>query len=340
MSSVTLKTIARATGFSVTTVSRALGGFDDVNEETRQIILSEARRQGYEPNLQARALQTQRTQSIGFILPVISPRFHDPFFSEFVAGVGNTAADSGFDLLLSAQSPLNGEIEHYRRLVAGKRVDGLVLIRTRYNDERIRYLAQAHVPFVAFGRTSDVEDYVYVDVDGIAGQGALTQHLIDLGHRRIGYITPPQDLMFSHFRLQGYRETMERNNIPVDESLIVEANLTEGGGSEGAHRLLALPIPPTAIMCGNDLMALGVMNVIQEKGLRVGDDIAVGGFDDIPLAEHIRPGLTTIHQPIYEIGQQIAHTLLKLIRTETVKNPSVLIKPELVVRKSSGPPRR
>ncbi len=336
MSVATLKSIAKATGFSITTISRALGGFDDVNEETRQIIIKEAHNQGYEPNLQARALQTRRTQTVGLILSVTGPRFHDQFFSEFMAGAGNALTDSGFDLLLSTHSSHDSEIDHYRKIVAGKRVDGLILVRARYNDQRIHYLSQTQMPFVVFGRTSNLEDYVYIDVDGTAGQSILTQHLIDLGHRRIAFMPPPVDLMFTHFRIQGFRETMARNNIAIDEALILETNLTEQGGAERARSLLALPDRPTAIMCGNDLMALGVMNIIQEYGLHVGSDIAVGGFDDIPLAEHIRPGLTTIHQPIYVIGQQAAQTLLKMVRGEKLTNPSVLIKPKLITRFSSG----
>lgn len=337
MSISTLKSIAKATGFSITTVSRALGGFNDVNEVSRRLIIEEAIRQGYEPNLQARALQAKRTQTIGLILPVSGPDFHDPFFSELIAGIGNAISGSLFDLLLISHNPLNSELEQYRRIVAGRRVDGLILIRTRYNDQRIQYLSQTQMPFVSFGRTSTIDKFVCVDLDGIVAQSMMTQHLIDLGHRRIAFITPPQELMFSHFRLQGFRETMQRNSIPIDELLIVEGDLTDSGGSEMTEKLLQLTSPPSAIMCGNDLMALGAMDVIQRHGLRVGYDIAIGGFDDIPLAQYIHPGLTTIHQSIYQIGQQLAQTLLKMITEDFLDIPPVLIPPKLIIRKSSDP---
>jgi LacI family transcriptional regulator len=337
MSIPTLKSIAKATGFSITTVSRALGGFNDVNEVSRRLIIEEAIQQGYEPNLQARALQTRRTQTIGLILPVSGPDFHDPFFSELIAGIGNIISSSRFDLLLSSHNPVNGELEQYRKIVAGRRVDGLILIRTRYSDQRIQYLSQTQMPFVSFGRTSTIDKFVYVDLDGIVAQSMMTQHLIDLGHRRIAFITPPQELMFSLFRLQGFRETMQRNSIPIDELLIMGGDLTESGGSEMTEKLLQLTSPPSAIMCGNDLMALGAMDVIQRHGLRVGYDIAIGGFDDIPLAQYIHPSLTTIHQPIYQIGQQLARTLLKMITEDFSGIPPVLIQPELIIRRSSDP---
>lgn len=336
MATATLKTIALATGFSVTTVSRALGGFDDVSEETRQIILEEARRQGYRPNSHARALQTRRTQTIGLIAPFTGPRFPDPFFGEFVAGAGNAAGASGYDLLLSTQLPAADELEDYQRLVLGRRVDGLLIIRARYDDARVRYLTDLRFPFVVFGRTACVQDYVSIDVDGATGQRELTEHFIRLGHRRIAYFLPPRELMFTHFRLQGFHEAMAHHGLPVDPDLLIETELTENGGREAAHYVLGLPHPPTAIMTGNDRVALGVMGAIHSKGLVVGRDIAVAGFDDIPAAEHVHPGLTTVRQPIYEIGQRCAQTLLHLIAGEDVQPRSTLIKPELVVRASSG----
>jgi LacI family transcriptional regulator len=332
----TLKSISKATGFSVTTISRALGGFDDVNEETRQLILEEAQRQGYEPNLQARLLQGQRSQTVGLIIPTYGPRFSDPFFSEFVAGVGNEAAAAGFDLLLSTHAPTPDELDTYRRMVAGRRVDGLILSRARIDDARIQYLAQTPMPFVVFGRTQSPVDYVYTDVDGLQGQTALTEHFIGLGHTRIAYIAPPLYLTFSQFRIHGFQEAMSRHSLQVQPEYILEGDLTETSGYLAAEKLLDLPNPPTAIMTGNDLMAFGVMSLAQSRGLRVGVDLSVGGFDDIPAAEHIHPGLTTVHQPIYQIGQQLTRTLLTIIAGKPLETQGVLMPPQLITRGSSG----
>lgn len=340
MSPATLKSIAKATGFSVTTVSRALGGHSDVNEDTRQIIAEEARRQGYMPNLQARLLQGQRSQIIGLIMPMHGPRFTDLFFNELLSGVGSRAAEFGFDILLGASVPDQNEVEIYHHMVAGRRVDGLVLARTRQNDPRIDYLLTTQMPFVVFGRSDNPHEYVYIDVDGVAGQQSLTEHFIGLGHRRIAYIAPPQNLMFARFRMQGFKAAMERHGIPVDAQLVAEGALTERSGYEIADRLLDLPEPPTAIMTGDDAMAFGVMNAIQNRGLRVGEDVAVGGFDNVPLAEHLPPGLTTIHHPIYQIGQRLVEILVRMIEGKEPVERAVLVEPEIIVRGSSGGKRR
>jgi LacI family transcriptional regulator len=335
MRSSTLKSLSKATGFSVTTVSRALGGFDDVNQETRRVILEEAQRQGYEPNLQARLLQGQRSQTVGLIMPTYGPRFSDPFFSEFVGGIGNEAASAGFDLLLSTHAPTPDEIESYRRMISSRRVDGFILSRVRMNDARIEFLLREKMPFVVFGRTQSSQEYVFIDVDGEAGQRELTKHLLDVGHERIAYITPPQNLTFTQLRVRGFHQAMSARALGVPPQYLIEGDLTEAGGYRAAEALLTLAEPPSAIMTGNDLMAFGVMSLIQSRGLRVGVDIAVGGFDDIPAAEHVHPGLTTIHQPIYQIGQQVTRLLLDMIAGNPPEQSGTLLLPRLIVRGST-----
>ncbi len=338
MSSATLKSIAKATGFSITTVSRALGGYSDVNEETRRLIVEEALRQGYTPNLHARALQGQRAQTLGFVIPANEFRYSDPFFSQFVAGIGSQAAVAGYDLLLSTHGPEPGEIDVYHRMIAGSRVDGFILTRTRRDDPRIHYLLTTSVPFVVFGRSTEAaEPFVYLDTDGTTGQRLLTEHLIARGHRRIAYVSPPADLMFTQHRLDGFRAAMSAHEIAVDDRCVVEATLTETGGRTAAEHLLALPQPPTAIMTGSDLMAFGVMSVIQEHDLRVGADVAVTGFDDIPAAAYIHPGLTTIRQSIFETARELTRLLLALLDGRTPDPLGRLLIPELIVRASTVP---
>ncbi len=336
---VTLKDLARELGISITTVSRGLAGYDDVAEDTRQRILDTADRLGYQPNLTARRLQKQQTGILGFIMPTFGPRFSDPFFSEFIAGIGNEAANHDYDLLVSTHAPdSDGERKTYQRAVTRAWVDGLIVVRTREEDARIQLLSQHKFPFVAFGRTDDEYDFPYVDEDGEAGMRTLVQHFIDLGHRRIAFISPPSGLMFGRYRLKGFRDTMADNGLPVLPGWIVEGDMTQRGGAELTEQILALTPRPTAILAGNDLMALGVMTRVQQQGLTVGEDIAVGGFDDIPLVEHTNPPLTTIHQPIYEIGRRTCAMLIDIINGRAPTNPHVLLTPTLVVRASSGPP--
>ncbi len=333
----TLKNIAQKLGISITTVSRGLAGYSDVSEETRRRILETAEELGYQPNLTARRLKKQRTDTLGFILPTFGPRFSDPFFSEFIAGVGNKAAEHDFDLLVSTHAPHSkNEIRAYQRATQRDWVDGLIVIRTRTKDVRIRHLAENNFPFVAFGRTDLDFDYPFVDEDGVMGMQLVTQHLIELGHRRIGLIMPPADLMFSVFRLQGYQDAMTANNLPMESDWIVTGNLTQRGGAEVVDNLLAIRPRLTAIICGNDLMAIGAINRIQQHGLQVGKDIAVAGFDDIPTAAYANPPLTTVAQPIYDIGWRTCAMLIDLINGRSLEQRHVLLTPELVIRASSS----
>jgi LacI family transcriptional regulator len=198
-------------------------------------------------------------------------------------------------------------------------------------------LSEKGFPFVAFGRSDLDFDFPYVDEDSYQGIKTLTQHMIDLGHRRIALISAPPDLMFSRFRSRGYFEALQENNIPVDETLIVTGDLTQRGGYQAAQQIIGLNNRPTAIVACNDLMALGTMSAIQNEGMVVGKDISVGGFDDIASAEHAHPPLTTIRQPLYEIGQRITEMLIQLLQDKEPKVRQVMLLPELVVRSSSGP---
>ena len=336
---VTLKDIAHKLGLSITTVSRALADYDDVAKSTRQRVRQTADEMGYYPNITARHLQKQRTDTLAFVVPTQGPRFSDPFFSEFLAGIGNEAGRHGFDLLASTQSPgSEAEQEAYRRIVHGRRADGVLVVRTRKQDERIRFLSQHDLPFVAFGRTDLGIDFPYVDEDSYHGLQLVTQHMIDLGHQRIGFIATPDYLMFGQMRLAGFLDTLQANGIPADESLIVHGDLTQQGGFQAAQHLLRQDNRPTAIIACNDLMALGAMSAAQQQGLVIGRDLSVGGFDDIPLCEHAHPPLTTVRQPIYEIGQRITQMLVQLVRGQDLAERQVLLTPRLIVRESSGPP--
>lgn len=336
---VTLKDIAQKAGVSITTVSRGLAGYDDVADETRQQIQQIAERLGYHPNLTARRLQKQRTDTLGFILPTFGPRFSDPFFSEFLAGIGNEAANHHYDLLVSTHTPdTPGEMEAYQRAAQGGWVDGLIVVRTRENDSRIRLLHQNQFPFVAFGRCRCDLDFPFVDEDSQAGMRLLVQHFVDLGHRRIGFIAPPDGLMFGRLRREGYLQAMAANNLPVEAGWIVTSDLTQRGGAEAAGRLLENDATITAVIAGNDLMAIGAINRFQQQGLQVGQDIALGGFDDIPLAAYTTPPLTTMHQPIYEIGRRVCAMLVQLVNGQTPNPAHILLKPTLVIRESSGKP--
>lgn len=330
---VTLKTIAAESGFSITTVSRALAGYNDVNEQTRRRIIEIAERLGYQPNLAARHLRSKHTHTIGMIISR-TEQFADPFYMELLSGVGREASEHGYDLLLSAQTRGEAELSGYRRIVEGRRVDGIVLARVMENDPRIEYLQQQALPFVIFG-PSTATHYPSIDMDGVAGMRLLVRHLAEQGHRRIGIIKSPPELFFTSQRFRGYQQTMAELGLPINDAIIVQGNLTQQSGLVATQHLLDLPEPPTAIIAFNDLMALGVMTAIQNRQLVVGQDVAVAGFDDIPAAAGATPPLTTVRQPIYDIGSRLLRMLLKLIHGETLAESQVLVAPELIIRDST-----
>ena len=335
--SVTLKDIARKVGYSVTTVSRALNDYDDVNEETKQLIKRVAQEMGYHPHVIAQSLQRRRTNTVGFIVPATKRYLSDPYFLELIAGIGDGAASCDFDLLVSTCKPMcPKERLVYERMVQGHRVDGIVVARTRCNDERIAYLMSEGFPLIAFGRIASELDFPYLDVDGEEGVYEAVKYLIGLGHRRIGFIAPSMYLMFAEHRLAGYKRALQDNGLEFDPVLVVEGNLTQSGGYQRMEQLLDLEEPPTAVVTGNDLMAFGAMEAAQKRGLVVGLDIAVIGFDDVPLAAYFHPTLTTIRQPIYDIGKMLSQTLIKIINGEELAQRQIILQPELVIRESSG----
>jgi LacI family transcriptional regulator len=335
---VKLRDIAKASGYSITTVSRALAGYDDVNENTRRHIAGVAQTLGYQPNLLARQLRIQRTQTLGLIIPSADNRVSDEFFSQLLLGVGDAASRAGYDLLISAQVPGEPEMAAYHRIVGGKRVDGTILARTRQHDPRIAYLKQVNHPFVVNGRgaPNEVSDFPYIDVDSQIGIQSVVEHLVALGHEHIGLILPPAEMAFTEFRHNGYCEGLSAAGLPFRPEYVTHGNLLRSGGFLNANLLIDQNPQITAIAACNDLMAFGAMSAVQERGLQVGKDISIAGFDDIPAAEYSHPPLTTVRQPIYEIGQRLVDLLNILIAGAPQQDSQILILGELVIRASTG----
>lgn len=333
----TIKDIARKIGKSTTTVSRALNDYDDISPETKILVRQAAEALGYSPNTLAQRLQKRQTDTIGLIIPTSGPRFSDPFFSEFITGIGNKAARLGYDLLVATREPGESELEAYRFNVHTHRVDGFIVVRTRCHDERIEYLRKVGVPFVAFGRTDGEQDYSYVDEDGVHGMGLVVEHLAHLGHTRIGVIAPPCNLTFANHRLEGIRKKAAEIGLAAEGLIYVEGDLTQRGGFERANELLNLPVPPTAMIACNDLMAFGAISAVMERGLVVGKDISITGFDNIPMAEVSHPPLTTVNQPIYQIGSKVTEMLVRRIQGKQARPEQVLLTPSLIIRQSCGP---
>ena len=343
--SPTIRDVAKRAGVSVGTVSHVLNRSATVSEATRQRVLQAIRELDYQPDEAARTLRRRRTGTIGLVRAVensthMRTEASDHVFLEFLGGVQEVAMKEGVGILFWAAPPGPTEEEIYRRLVRGRRVDGFLLLGTRVDDWRARYLREQEIPFVAFGRTLSDPQFPYVDVDGEQALTQVTEHLIYLGHRRIGYIEPPTGLTCAVHRRAGYVNTLTRHGIPVDERLIVPGGFTQEAGERAMRDLLYLSDPPTAVIAPNDVSAMGAMAAAQARGLIVGQDISIVGFDDIPMAAYWQPPLTTVHQPIRWIGAEVTRMLLALLSDGTIPSEHVLIEPELRVRKSTGPAPR
>lgn len=334
---VTIRQVADRLDLSVTTVSRALMGYSDVAEITRARVLQVAEEMGYQPSHSARSLRRQRAEALALVLPVSTPRFSDPFFSTFIAGVGDEASRHQQDLLVSVASPGPKEQASYHRLIRSRRADGFVIVRTRISDWRVQHLLAESIPFVAFGRSEAGADFPNIGVDGRAGIRALVDHLVFLGHKAIAFISGPTKLTLSRDRLSGYKEGLEAAGLPLDKHLVLGETLRRDGGYRAAKQLLALGHPPSAIIGVNDRSALGAMRACQESGLEIGVDIAVAGFDGTEASAHSHPPLTTIHQPVYQIGRQVTGMLLDLVEQRELPQSQFLLEGELLIRSSTDP---
>ncbi|RKX80828.1 MAG: LacI family transcriptional regulator [Spirochaetes bacterium] len=335
-----LKDLAKETGYSVSTISRALLGYKDVNAETRRRIVKAAQKHDYYPYQSARQLRAGKTYIIGFLIPTYGLRFSDPFFIELLTGIGDGAAAKNYDVLVGTSPEGEGELEAYKRIVAGGRVDGVVITRTKEDDKRVDYLLKVHTPFVLLGRVFNKPNVPYIDIDSKNGIKLLTEHLLKLGHRKIGFITSPEELVFSRYRNEGYREALKKYGIKYDASIVKIGDLTQETGRKLATELFRQKNRPSAVVCANDLTALGVYSAAHQVGLEIGSDISISGYDGISLAENAHPPLTTIQVPIYEVGIKLFNMLYKLLNNEPLENKQILLPPQPIYRNSTGPPRK
>lgn len=334
---VSIKDVAKRLNLSIYTVSRALDGYDDVAETTRQRVIEMAAEMGYTPSRAARQLRRHRADAIGYILPAGGPHFTDPFFSVFIAGLGDEATTMNYDLLVSTAPPDSlAEKRIYQRWVQGHLVDGLVLSRMRLSDWRADYLCQNGFPFAVHGRTLNCDDYSYIEMDSRAGFELLVGHLVERGHRRIAYIGAPAIFTLQADRFTGYCNGLSAAGIAFDPGLVAEGDLSRNGGYQAAQHLLALPNPPTAVLGINDLTAVGVMRAARERGLVVGRDLAVTGYDGTDDSEHSQPPLTTLRQPVYETSRQLVALLVARINDPKMEHVQRIIQPQLIIRESTG----
>ena len=330
----TVESVAAHAGVSRQTVSNALNAPERLRPETLRKVLAAIDELGYQPNDAARSLRTQATRLLGFRLQIDRPTgaVHDRFLHALCAA----ARDRRYDVLTFAVHNDDEEIATYDELMRRNSVDAFVLAGTHFVDPRTEWLRSHGAEFVAFGRPwgQTRARHSWVDVDGAAGTADAVAHLAGLGHRRIGFLGWPEGSGVGDDRRAGWLRAVQERRLPVRG---LEA-LGEDGVATGtalAGRLLESGHPPTALVCVSDAMALGALNWLDENGVKPGRDVAVVGFDDSPVAELIRPGLTSVRQPLEAVAEKVIEVLLEHLAGARSRPARVLIPPALVVRGSS-----
>jgi len=329
---VTLVQLAKAAGVSVSTVSRALSnGKYPLKTETRQSILKLAEEMGYKPNLVARSLQSSRSHLVG----VIVDRMQSPFAAATVEGIQDGLRHAGYSTSIAYSNRDQAIAADAIHTFYSHQVDGIIILNSWLHTFNDPILTLQDRPFVFINRLFGNSAHNCVGPGDRQGARLATQHLVDLGHRRIGYINGMENWIEAQNRLAGYHDVLTEHGLPVDETLIRHGNWGVDSGYEAARELLTLKDRPTAIFAANDIMAMGAIYAIQKAGLEVPTDIAVVGYDDRDFAAWMRPALTTVRMPSYEMGQAAARLLLQQIKKEALEDATQVIG-KLVVRESCG----
>ena len=330
---LTLEDIARISGVSRSTVSRVVNGDANVGADTRQKVMEVIQQNDFHPNLAARRLAAGRTNVLGLVIPAgVATIFTDPYFPQLIQGVSAACNAQDHSVMLWLAEP------DYERRMAGKilnsgMVDGVIVSSMLMDDPIVRALFDSRMPFILIGRHPGL-DVNYLDMDNLQGGTQATLHLLRLSRKRVATVTGPQNMVPGLDRYQGYLSALSERNIPFQPELVAEGDFTEAGGYMAMRQLL--PANPDAVFAASDMMAQGAIRAIKEAGLRVPEDIAVIGYDDMPSAPLFDPPLTTIRQPVQKLGMLAVETLIDIIQHPNGSPRRILLSPELIIRTSCG----
>ncbi|WP_170785907.1 LacI family DNA-binding transcriptional regulator [Ruegeria lacuscaerulensis] len=336
-----LKQLSEILGLSQTTVSRALNGYPEVNEATRERVQAAATKHGYRPNSRAKGLATGRSMVIGHVIPSSSQHeMVNPIFGDFVAGAARTYGAHGYDMMFTNADDTSIE-RTYRDLFQRGAVDGVVLQGPKVNEHRIEVLTRMAVPFIVHGRSTGIEvPYDWVDVNNKSSFLRATRFLIDLGHKRIALINGLEDMDFAQRRREGYLQALQEANLTPEPALMRSAEMTEVYGHHEARDMLQLDNPPTAILVSSMISAIGVRRALNEAGLKLGRDVSVIAHDDdlsyLKNGQDV-PIFTATRSSVRQAGEIAAEMLIDRIKSPEDPVKTRLLEAELVVGGSTGP---
>jgi len=332
---VTIVDVAQEADVSYATVSRVINNGAHVRPEKRERVLRAMAKLGFTVNQQARSLRAGRSQVIGLLV-------HDlgtSYIGEIIRGIEAELSAASYDLMLYTTHRRKTKEATYVSAITRGMADGLLLVLPRNPEAYLESLRQRRFPYVLVDHQGIDETGPAVGATNFQGAYDATQHLLSLGHRRIGFITGQMEMGCARDRLAGYRAALLAAGIPPDPQWVREGDFFQPDGFAGAQALLALPQPPSAIFASNDVSAFGVMEAVRDAGKRLPDDMSIVGFDDIPQAAQVNPTLTTVRQPLEQMGRTAARMLLEIIGNETRPAARVDLHTELIVRASTRPPK-
>ncbi|MEU9985037.1 LacI family DNA-binding transcriptional regulator [Streptomyces sp. NPDC050856] len=330
----TLEEVAARAGVGRGTVSRVINGSPRVSDRAREAVGRAVAELGYVPNRAARALAGARTDAIALVIPETEARlFAEPYFLDIIRGVSGELADADMQLLLTLIRS-SKERQRFEQYLAAQRVDGVLLVSVHRDDPLPDLVRELGLPVVLNGRRSEDETVPYVDSDNVGAGRSAVDHLTGRGRRRVATITGPLDMYVARCRLDGYRQGLEAAGLAPDERLVAAADFTEEGGRRAMRELLDRCPDLDGVFAASDVMAAGARAVLRRAGRRVPEDVALVGVDDSAVARHLDPALTSVRQPIEEMGRVMARVLLERIRGGDA-GPPPLLPTELVVRDST-----
>jgi LacI family transcriptional regulator len=328
----TIKDVARLAGVSVATVSRVMNGSAVVSAPRRGRVQKAAARLNYSPNVAARSLITNRTHAIGVLLPDL----FGEFFSEVIRGIDHVAREAGLHVLLSSSHADTEALIAALRAMRG-RIDGLIVMAPDIAAPKALERARAEIPLVLIDPGLGARGCDAISISNQEGAHALVSHMLELGHKRIATITGPARNIDAEQRLAGYRQALREHGVERDPELEITGDFTEPSGYEAAMRMLALKRPPTAVFAANDYMAIGVLGALSDANVRVPQDMALGGFDDIAMSRYLNPPLTTVRVDAYRLGRRAAERLIRDQNGDAERKPvREVLSTTLVIRGSCG----
>lgn len=336
---VTIIDVAKKAGVSPSTVSRVLSNHPRISPATSARVRDVMKELGYHPNIMAKSLVSKTTNTIGVILPRPAEElFLNLFFPEFIRGILSQSSKMGYDLVMTSGASEREEVEAITRLVKGRRVDGVLLLSSRQNDPVISLLEEDKFPFVLIGRSPEYPDIISVDNDNVQAAYDATKHLIALGHKRIGFVSGPPNLVISRDRMEGYQKALAEAKLPMRSQWIVEGEFLQESGYRAMSMIMSRPERPTAMVIIDDLVAIGVLRGLTELGYKVPQDMSIVSFNNIAVSQLTSPPISSIDIGIYQLGYTASQTLIARIQGESPYMNRTIIPHRLALRESSAPP--